>query len=113
LKACNPTAAIGARIKVTVNTANGERFIYRTVSSGGSFGCSPLRAQIGLGQAQAIRAVEITWPTTGKVQVFKDLAMDQFYKIREGDAQAAAWKLKSFKLAGAAAHDHLKHENAR
>lgn len=99
-------AAIGARIKVIVNTPNGERSIHRTLSSGGSFGCSPLRAQIGLGQAQSIRAVEITWPTTGKVQVLKDLAMDQFYKIRESDAQAVPWKLKSFKFASAGAHNH-------
>jgi FG-GAP-like repeat/ASPIC and UnbV len=107
-------AAIGARIKVTVNTASGERSIYQTVSSGGSFGCSPLRAQIGLGQAQSIRAIEVTWPATGKVQVFKDLAMDQFYKIREGDAQATPWKLKSFKLAGSTGdHDHLKQGNSR
>jgi len=32
--------------------------------------------------------------------------MDQFYKIREGDAQAVPWKLKSFKFATAAAHGH-------
>ena len=38
-------AAIGARIKVTVQSADGtRREIHRTVSSGGSFGASPLRA---------------------------------------------------------------------
>ena len=56
-------AAMGARIRVTVQTAQGERSIYKTVSTGGSFGASPLRQEIGLGQAKAIRSVEIFWPT--------------------------------------------------
>ena len=43
-------AAIGARIAVTVHGANGAaRTIHRTVSSGGSFGASPLQQHIGLG----------------------------------------------------------------
>ena len=40
-------AAIGTRIKVVTQTAAGEREIHRTVGSGGSFGGSPLRQEIG------------------------------------------------------------------
>jgi hypothetical protein len=41
-------AAIGARIKVTVETAGRPRAIYKTVNSGGSFGANPLRQDLGL-----------------------------------------------------------------
>jgi hypothetical protein len=91
-------AAIGVRIKVNVKTAAGERAIYKTVGSGASFGASPLRQEIGLGQAQAIESVEILWPTTGQTQTLKGLAMDRFYKVREGDAAAKPWELRGFKL---------------
>jgi len=91
-------SALGAKIKVNVKTANGERAIYKTVSSGASFGASPLRQEIGLGQAQAIQSIEIFWPATGQTQIFKDVAMDRFYKIREGDAAATPWNVRKFKL---------------
>ncbi|MBI3414863.1 MAG: VCBS repeat-containing protein [Verrucomicrobia bacterium] len=91
-------AALGARIRVIVATAEGERSIYKTVSSGASFGASPLRQEIGLGQANAIRSVEIFWPATGKTQIIADLSIDRFYKIREGDQAAIAWNLKTFQL---------------
>ncbi|MDZ7362799.1 MAG: CRTAC1 family protein [candidate division KSB1 bacterium] len=79
-------SAIGARIKVTVKTAGGLRDIYATAGTGGSFGSSSLQQEIGLGQATAIQTIEITWPATGKTQIFQDVAMEQIYKIREGDS---------------------------
>jgi hypothetical protein len=91
-------AALGARIKVTVKTPAGTRAIHKTVSTGGSFGGSPLRQEIGLGDALAIESVEINWPATGRVQVLKDLALDRFYKIREDDAAATPWSLKKLKF---------------
>lgn len=103
-------SAIGARIKVVTATAQGERAIYKTVSTGGSFGCSPLRQEIGLGQAVSIKSVEITWPVTGKVQVVQSLNMDQFYKVREGEAEATPWALKKFKLAAGGVSVHQHHE---
>jgi hypothetical protein len=79
-------AAIGARIKVTVTTPDGDRDIYATVTTGGSFGASSLQQEIGLGQATSILAIEITWPVTGKTQRFPNITMDQILKIREGEA---------------------------
>jgi hypothetical protein len=32
-------------------------------------------------------------------QVLRDLSMDRFYRVREGDAQANPWPLRSFRLA--------------
>jgi hypothetical protein len=78
-------SAIGARIRVQVRTPSGPRDITTTVSSGGSFGGGSLQREIGLGQAGAIELIEVRWPTTGAVQQFKDVPMDRFYRVVEGD----------------------------
>jgi len=90
-------AAIGARIKVVVQNEDGERAIHRTVGSGGSFGASPLRQEIGLGSARVIKRVEVFWPVTGLTQVVTGLEINRFYRIREGDAAPVPLELKSFK----------------
>jgi hypothetical protein len=90
-------AAIGARIKVVVQTDEGERSIHRIVGSGGSFGASPLRQEIGLGQARAVQRVEIFWPVTNFTQVVTGLEIDAFYHITEGVDAPVRVKLKSFK----------------
>lgn len=92
-------SAIGAKIKVVVGTDDGkERAIFKTVSSGGSFGCSPLRQDIGLGKARAIRRIEIFWPVTAKTQVIDSVPMNGFYRVKEGEPDAVHWPLKRFKL---------------
>jgi len=104
-------SALGARIKVVVKTAAGEREIHRVVGSGGSFGASPLRQEIGLGQAESIVRVEIFWPVTGKTQTIRGLAQDRCYAIREGEDQARETVLKSFRWpapsAGPMHHHHM------
>jgi hypothetical protein len=106
-------AAIGARIQVTVSTPSGQRHIFKTVNSGGSFGCSPLRQEIGLGMANGITEVEIRWPTSGLRQVFPNLELDHCYRIQEGAAKASLWELKRFEFdTRVAAHTHL-HESAK
>lgn len=91
-------SALGARIKVNLETASGTRTVYKTVSSGGSFGASPLRQEIGLGAAKSIRSVEVFWPTTGMTQSVSGLLMDRFYSLREGETNAVLLPLKSFAL---------------
>lgn len=88
--------AIGAVIRVVVKTDASEREIYRTVGSGGSFGASPMKQEIGLGQALGILKVEIFWPKTGVTQVIDRLEMDHCYAIREGASGATEVVLKSF-----------------
>jgi hypothetical protein len=81
-------AAIGARIKVTVKENNKLRVIYKTISSGGSFGANPLRAEIGLGKATSIQQVEIQWPSKHtQAQVQKGLQLDKSYEITENSSQ--------------------------
>ena len=93
-------AAIGARIKVVARTPGGERAIYKTVSSGGSFGSSPLRQEIGLGDAAAIERVEILWPSGGPSQILSGLALDRHYLVDEGGAGATPIPLRRFRLGG-------------
>ncbi|HEY6802008.1 MAG TPA: CRTAC1 family protein [Pyrinomonadaceae bacterium] len=78
-------SAIGARIKVQVSDQTGSRNIYASVSTGGSMGASALQRLIGLGQATSIDSIEVTWPTTGEIQNFRNVQLDQILKIREGD----------------------------
>ena len=106
-------AAIGARIKVSLNTKNGARDVYATVTSGSSFGASSLRQEIGLGQATSISAIEIVWPAGEDVQVFQDVEMDQFLHIREGDPTPLVLEFDSFDLSPenrAEVRDHVHHE---
>lgn len=80
-------AAFGARIDVTVDSPHGQRHLFRTVGYGSSFGGNPLRQHIGVGPAASVAAVEVSWPVSHTVQRFASLAVDQGYRIREGDAQ--------------------------
>jgi hypothetical protein len=73
-------SALGARIRLDLD----GRSVYRHVSSGGSFGANPLRQEIGVGRAGEIERIEVTWPTTGQVQTFRKVAVDQTLEITEG-----------------------------
>lgn len=95
-------AAIGARIKVTVrNRAGGTRSIYRTVSSGGSFGASPMQQHIGLGKSARSIDLEIWWPVSNTRQTFSDVAPDQFLEIRELAGDYSRLQRRPYRLGGA------------
>ncbi|MCH8273267.1 MAG: CRTAC1 family protein [Armatimonadetes bacterium] len=94
-------AAIGARIRVRLKTAKGERNVYMVVSTGGSFGSTTLRQEIGLGQATSIQSVEVHWPASGRTQLFEGLRMDRAYKIVEGRPGAEALELKRIDFSAA------------
>jgi hypothetical protein len=101
--------AIGAKIKVSFKENNIERSVYRDVNSGGSFGSNPLQQHIGVGQAAILSKIEITWPVTGKTQVFKNIPVDKNIKITEDDSTFSAFKLTRFdftKKMGQNQHHH-------
>lgn len=87
-------AAIGARVVVTFSENGRKRSVYRDVNSGGSFGSSPLRREIGIGQADVIEKIEIHWPVSKKVQVFHDVSPNRFLKISEGSDVFTEMSLK-------------------
>ena len=78
--------AIGARIKLVLDTPSGAREIHRAVGSVSSFGGSPLRQEIGLGDATRIRRLEIDWPTSGAKQSFNDVPVDSMIRVIEGES---------------------------
>ena len=93
-------SAIGARIHVKVLENGKTRSIYRRVSSGGSFGCNPLRQNIGLGNAERIESIEVYWPTSDLTQKFRDVEMDQSIEIFEGERDYRTISLDSYALGG-------------
>ena len=77
---------IGARVRVDVETAGGdERSVHALVGSGGSFGASSLQQEIGLGDATAIKAVEVWWPASGTRQRVEGVSLDSVIEVVEGD----------------------------
>jgi len=101
-------AAFGVRVNVTLKNANGLRHIYRTIGYGSSFGGNPLRQHIGLGKAERVAEIEVTWPTSKLVQKFHDLPVDHAFHLKEGAATLTPVTYRPFHLRHlpAAAHRH-------
>ncbi len=87
-------SAIGTRIKISFKENGITRNVYRDVNSGGSFGSSPLRREIGLGQTDNIEDIEIQWHGSNTIQRFKNIKPNQFIKITEGSEIVEEIKLK-------------------
>jgi hypothetical protein len=87
-------SAIGAKVKVSFKENGVSRSVYRTLNSGGSFGASALRIEIGIGQANSIDQIEITWPKNQKKQIFKKIQPNQYLKIIEGEDQLSKIEIK-------------------
>src|SRR5215475_754187 len=78
---CNRTA-IGARVRVTT----GKHTQMDEVHSGSSvMSQCDLRLHFGLGKAQVVDAIEVKWPTTGKIERFTQVKANQVLTIREGN----------------------------
>ncbi len=92
-------AAFGARIEVKIRTPRGKRNIFRTVGYGSSFGQSPFRQHIGLGDALGISEIQVKWPGSSTVQQFNQTAMDSAYHVREGESQLQPLRLPQFAFA--------------
>ncbi|MCZ6815174.1 MAG: CRTAC1 family protein, partial [Planctomycetota bacterium] len=77
--------AVGARLTLTVEDGGVLRTIHRRVDTGGSFGASPHRVEVGLGKAVVVESLEIEWPVSRTRQVFRGLPGDRIIEITEGD----------------------------
>ena len=80
------SSAIGARVRLQVaHSDDTTRQIYRTVSTGGSFGSSSLQLEVGLGDATSIEELEIVWPDRNRsTEVYTSLEPNRYYLIRQG-----------------------------
>lgn len=80
-------SAIGARIEVAVIDSSGApRTVYRTASTGGSFGAGSLQQHIGLGNIAKLVSVTIHWPDAARsVTVDSTLTPNAAYHIVQGE----------------------------
>jgi hypothetical protein len=77
---CNRTA-IGARIRVVT----GQHAQTNEVASGTSvMSQNDLRVHFGLGQRKMVDLIEVTWPTTQKVERFTNVKVNQTITVKEG-----------------------------
>jgi tetratricopeptide (TPR) repeat protein len=87
-------SAIGTKIKVSFKENGVSRSVFREVNSGGSFGASALRSEIGVGQAKIIDRIEILWPKSHKKQVLERIQPNQCIKIIEGEKHFLKMNIK-------------------
>jgi VCBS repeat protein/ASPIC/UnbV protein len=87
-------SGVGSHIKLTFRENGVQRSVYKDVNSGGSFGSSPLRQEMGIGKATVIDDIEITWAGSHTVQHFKNVAPNQFLIITEDNPQTQVMHLK-------------------
>ena len=91
---------VGARLAVTVRTPGGRRTLHRLGGSGGSFGGSSLQQEIGLGDAEGLEELVVTWPGSGTVDRIPGAEMNRFYELEEGTGTLRALEVLPVKLGG-------------
>jgi hypothetical protein len=72
--------AVGAKVVVI---AEGRRLVARRVGGGSYQSASDPRLHFGLGPAERVEAIEVTWPS-GRVDRHRDLPSNAGYLLREG-----------------------------
>ncbi|MBL8841948.1 MAG: CRTAC1 family protein [Planctomycetes bacterium] len=75
---------IGARVRVRVATAAGERTIHADGGGNSSFGGNSYQLELGLGAATKIVELEVHWPASKSTQRFADVPLDAVVKVVEG-----------------------------
>ena len=73
--------AVGSEVKISINGNSYYRWHH-----GAGFLCQSIKpVHFGLGSAQVIDEMQVTWPL-GLVETFKDVQVNQIIRIREGDS---------------------------
>jgi hypothetical protein len=97
---------IGTSIRISFRESRNQRSVYRDVNSGGSFGASPLRKEIGIGQATLIDEIEIRWHPGNEIQVFRNVRPNQFLRITEGNDKLETVPLRILNFETSGSHRH-------
>jgi hypothetical protein len=89
--------AIGAKIELWCN--GNYQFIEHFLTHGYASSVDP-SVHFGLGSAGIIDSVKITWPSTGKISLLKNIQANQTLDIRESDARVntESWSRSTDKL---------------
>lgn len=99
--------AQNSRVFIRCKAGNQTQQFNLTVGSGGSFGASSLQVEAGLGKFSQIESVEIWWGgNPKKKEIIRNLTVDRFYSISEGDKigkvlERTTTPLKGDKVGGA------------
>src|ERR1051325_9362045 len=72
----------GIRARVTVTDITGKKQIFDVETAGSYLSSNDPRLVVGLGNAQAVRSVEVRWPS-GRVQTIPAPAIDRYQRINE------------------------------
>jgi len=88
----------GARVEVHLDTEAGPRVVYRTAGCVSSFGGSPHRLELGLGQARAITRLVVRWPLS-QAQEFREVPLDAWLVLREGEPRFERREPRAFAFA--------------
>jgi hypothetical protein len=83
--------AIGSKVRLIINDNGKVREIFRTVSSGGSFGSNSYQLEIGLGQAKQIEELQVYWGGSGKPVIFENIQPNQRIKIHQGESSISSF----------------------
>jgi len=92
--------AVGARVRVELETPAGARVLHHAAGSVSSFGGSPHRLELGLGDARRIRRLEVRWPNGGATQAFADVPLDAWLHVTEGEASFRRLEYPACRLGG-------------
>src|SRR5262249_20689478 len=79
--------AVGARLTLEVA---GQKLVRPIKGGGGYLSAGDRRVLFGRGNAQKIERLTVQWPS-GKTQTWRDLAVDHYWRLSEGDATATEW----------------------
>ncbi len=102
--------AQNSKIIITTTSAAGPQKFYHVSGSGGSFGANSIQLEAGLGDANSIESIEIWWAGNPKKKsIYKNIAMDHFIELTEGDQKVNILNRKPNPLKGnGAARDCYK-----
>jgi hypothetical protein len=99
-------SVIGTSISLTFKEGEQQRKVHLDVNSGGSFGASPLRKEIGLGSATEIEELTIHWHPGTDIQTFRNLKPDRVLRIRQGIDQPEIVSLHVLNFEKISGHHH-------
>jgi hypothetical protein len=103
-------SAIGTKVRFDFRDGKKTRSVYKWVTSGSSFGTNSLELEAGLRKAKIIDKITVWWPASGIKQEFKDVAINQFLHIKEGE-KLIVRKLSPFKVKGDSGQGHHHHHH--